>query len=181
MIQSGIRFATSEDVAGLVELARLTFPNACPPGTEQADIDEFIASNLNEAEFAAHVAHPERVVLVHDACGVLDGYVLMFGAGEIEPEPSFGVTGDPSVYLSKVYVLPSVLGGSVAGPLIDAAKDAARELLGARSIWLNTNVANQRAARFYRKHGFERVGGKEMRVGSALMADDVFEVLLPAG
>lgn len=176
-----VRCATGGDVAALVELARQTFPLACPPGTDPADIEEFIRTNLTEEEFTAHVASPTRVVLVHEAGGVLDGYVLMYGASEIQPEESFGVTQDPSAYLSKCYVLPGVLGGSVAGPLMDAAKEAARDELGARSIWLNTNVANERAARFYRKHGFRRVGGKKMRVGTAVMDDDVFEVLLPAG
>lgn len=178
---AGVRFAGPGDVPALVALAAATFPLACPPGTDAADIAEFIATNLTVDEFAAHVASPTRVVLVHETGGVLDGYVLMFGASEVRPEPSFGVTREPSAYLSKCYVLPGVLGGSVAGPLMDAAKQAAVGVLGAGSIWLNTNVANERAARFYRKHGFQRVGGKQMQVGAALMDDDVFEVLLPAG
>lgn len=178
----GVRFATPEDVPALVVLAGETFPLACPPGTDPADIAEFIRTNLTEVEFTAHVASPSRVVLVHESAGgVLDGYVLLYGESEVLPEPSFGVTQTPSAYLSKCYVLPGVLGGSVSGPLMAAAKEAAGDVLGARSIWLNTNVVNERAARFYLKHGFQRVGGKKMQVGSAVMDDDVFEVLLPAG
>ncbi|GAB3817278.1 GNAT family N-acetyltransferase [Tessaracoccus terricola] len=175
----GTRFAAAADVPALAELAAETFPLACPPGTDPDDVADFIATQLNEREFAAHVAQPTRVVLVHEADGgPLDGYVLMIGADEVTPEGGFGVTGARSAYLSKFYVLPGAHGGSVAAPLMEAAKDAAASRLGADSIWLATNVANIRARRFYLKHGFGIVGSKTMQVGSVLMNDDVFELPL---
>lgn len=173
------RLATGDDVPALARLAAETFPLACPPGTNPEDIADFIATQLNEQEFAVHVATPTRVVLVHEAeDGAPDGYVLIFGADEVVPEAGFGVTGARSAYLSKFYVLPSSHGGSVAAPLMEASKEAAAVLLGADSIWLATNVANIRARRFYLKHGFGIVGSKTMQVGSVLMSDDVFELPL---
>lgn len=173
------RFATLDDVPALARLASETFPLACPPGTDPADVADFIATQLNSDEFATHITTASRVVLVHEADdGTLDGYVLMFGSDEVAPENGFGVTGYRSAYLSKCYVLPDAHGGSVAGPLLDAAKSAAVEQLAADSIWLATNVANARASRFYLKHGFSKVGSKTMQVGSAVMSDDVFEFKL---
>lgn len=176
MMAPGVRFATSDDVPAVAALAAETFPLACPPGTDPADIEDFIARQLNETEFAAHVESPGRVVLVHETeDGNLDGYVLMFSSEEVPPDADFGVKGKRSAYLSKCYVLPGAQGGSVAAPLMDAAKQAAVDKLGADSIWLATNVLNERASRFYLKHGFDKVGAKSMQVGSALFRDDVFE------
>lgn len=173
-----VRLARSTDAGPLAALAAETFPLACPPGTNERDIADFIEENLSVERFAEHIASPQRVVLVHEAEGALNGYVLMFGASDIQLDPEFGVRGESSAYLSKCYVRAASHGGAVAAPLIESAKHAARSLLGASSIWLNTNVENQRAIRFYLKHGFGRVGVKEMWVGSALMEDEVYEALL---
>lgn len=173
-----VRFAAPEDAPALADLAAETFPLACPPGTDERDIAEFIEQNLREKHFAAHVTSPHRAVLVYEIDGALVGYALMFDASEERPGPEYGVRGEPSAYLSKCYVRVTSHGGAVAGPLIDAAKHVARTRLGAVSIWLNTNVGNQRAIRFYLKHGFERVGVKAMMVGTAPMEDEVFEAML---
>lgn len=174
-----VRMATPGDAEALATLAAETFPMACPPGTAPEDIAGFIEANLRAHHFAEHIASPRRAVIVYDRDGSLDGYVLLFDASEVRPEPGDGVRATPSVFMSKFYVRQTSHGGAVAGPLMEAARAVARRQMGGASIWLNTNVANERAARFYGKHGFERVGGKRFTVGEALMEDDVFELLLP--
>ena len=39
---------------------------------------------------------------------------------------------------------------------------------GARAVWLGVNQGNQRAQRFYRKHGFATVGVRTFRLGANL-------------
>ena len=51
-----VRAAAPDDAAALAALAALTFPLACPPGTDAADIREFVRGNLTAAHLAAHVA-----------------------------------------------------------------------------------------------------------------------------
>ena len=80
----------------------------------------------------------------------------------------------PTTELSKIYVLPSAHGSGVAGDLLAAAVDAAREA-GAAGMWLGTNQANVRAHRFYEKSGFERVGTRRFHVGGRWEDDYVFE------
>ena len=44
---------------------------------------------------------------------------------------------------------------------------------GAAAVWLGVNRTNIRAQRFYRKHGFDVVGTRTFRLGSALEDDFV--------
>ena len=78
----------------------------------------------------------------------------------------------PAVELSKCYALPDVHGGDVAATLMDASVACAREL-GARCVWLGVNQENERAQRFYRKHGFEVTGTKTFQLGARTESDYV--------
>ena len=45
-------------------------------------------------------------------------------------------------------------------------------------MWLGVNQRNERAQRFYAKHGFEVVGTKHMRVGDRIHDDFVLARVL---
>jgi ribosomal protein S18 acetylase RimI-like enzyme len=49
---------------------------------------------------------------------------------------------------------------------------------GAASVWLGVNQLNDRANRFYARHGFELVGERSFQVGDSLEADFVREKVL---
>ena len=55
---------------------------------------------------------------------------------------------------------------------MDASVGCAREL-GARCVWLGVNQENERAQRFYRKHGFEVTGTKTFQLGARTESDYV--------
>ena len=78
----------------------------------------------------------------------------------------------PTVELSKFYVLPEHHGGVVSAPLMAATLDAARER-GVAAVWLGVNEENERANRFYDKHGFAIVGRKKFLVGTRYEDDYV--------
>lgn len=162
------------DAAALAELAAVTFPLACPAGTDPDGIETFIARNLSAERFAQHLAAPATGVLVYDSGAGLDGYALLIAGDEGRPEPDYGVELLPSAYVSKFYVRQAAHGGTVAGPLMAVTKTVAREVLGCASIWLATNLHNARANAFYSKHGLVRVGTRRFLVGSQLMQDVVF-------
>ena len=46
-----VRIAGAADARALAEVAAATFALACPPGTKQQDIDDFVASNLSRESF----------------------------------------------------------------------------------------------------------------------------------
>lgn len=171
-----VRAAVPDDAAALAALAALTFPLACPPGTDPGDIAEFVRGNLTAAHLAAHVADAScDVLLVAD--DARPGTPLAYALVVDEVPPSTAVVPAPSRMLSKLYAHPDAHGTPVAALLMAAVLDAGRAR-GVAAVWLGVNQRNERAQRFYAKHGFEVVGTKHMRVGDRVHDDFVLARVL---
>ncbi|MUL44797.1 GNAT family N-acetyltransferase [Mycobacterium sp. CBMA293] len=167
-----VRQAVAAEVADLADVAAATFPLACPPSAAPENIAEFIAHNLSADRFAEYLRDPERAVFVAHADGRILGYTMLIRGVPDDPDVQRAVPERPAVELSKCYVLPDVHGGQVAATLMTASLDHAGEL-GARCVWLGVNQENQRAQRFYRKHGFEVSGTKTFQLGARTESDYV--------
>jgi ribosomal protein S18 acetylase RimI-like enzyme len=164
--------ATERDLPDLATVAALTFPLACPPSTTPTDIAAFIAENLSVARFADYLADPDRVVFAaRDSDRILGYAMLIHGVGD-DADVQRAVTMHPAVELSKMYVLPDGHGAGVSAALMTATLDRARQF-GAACVWLGVNQENQRAQRFYAKHGFRASGTKTFRLGEGLENDYV--------
>jgi len=167
-----VRHAQAADVPELADVAAATFPLACPPSSAPDDIAAFIAGNLSADRFDAYLRDPERAVFVaRDEARIL-GYTMLIRGVADDADVQRAVPERPAVELSKCYVLPDVHGGKVAATLMDASVGFARDL-GARCVWLGVNQENQRAQRFYRKHGFEISGTKTFPLGARIESDYV--------
>ncbi|PFG35773.1 ribosomal protein S18 acetylase RimI-like enzyme [Flavimobilis soli] len=178
-----VRRAILADADAVAELAQLTFPLACPPGSDPRDVEEFCRSNLTAAHFAEHLLSPLTTVLVAEP-GAAEGddgraetgrlpliaYALLVWTEA--PPPTDGQVPTPTVMLSKCYAHPDAHGTGAASALVEAvvAEAAARSV---RSVWLGVNQQNVRAQRFYAKNGFTVVGTKHMVVGSQTHDDFV--------
>ena len=169
-----IRPATPDDAAALHDVAKVTFPLACPPDTLPTSIAEFIAANLSEAAFAGYLCDPQRELFVHDDGGVFSGYTMLVYGEPGDRDVAASVTARPTVELSKVYVRPEHHGAGLASALVEASVAAAVSR-GAASIWLGVNQQNVRANRFYEKSGFALVGTKKFLVGARYEDDFVRE------
>jgi ribosomal protein S18 acetylase RimI-like enzyme len=180
------RRAAPADTAELHELAARTFGLATPPGTRQTDIDAFINEHLAEASFTAYLADPARIVLLAEENGTAVGYAMLIGGPITDPDLAAVVrsaaAGGPAtaIELSKFYVAPESHGSPVAATLMTATL-AAAAATGAGICWLGVNQHNERAARFYAKHGFEIVGTKRFLVGVVWHDDHVRARLLRDG
>lgn len=164
--------ATASQVAELADVAARTFPLACPPSVAPADVAAFIAENLSPAKFTDYLADPGRIVLTAVQDGRILGYAMMIRGVPDDPDVSAAVTARPAVELSKMYVLPESHGGGVSAALMTAALQQAADL-GAASVWLGVNQRNERAQRFYAKHGFTITGTKSFRLGGHIEQDYV--------
>ncbi|HET7741272.1 MAG TPA: GNAT family N-acetyltransferase, partial [Mycobacterium sp.] len=100
------------------------------------------------------------------------GYAILIRGVGSDADVQRAVTTEPAVELSKMYVLPDAHGAGASAALMTAALDRAREL-GAATVWLGVNQNNQRAQRFYAKHGFSVAGTKTFRLGEGLENDYV--------
>lgn len=170
-----LRTARADDAEALGELAALTFPLACPPGSTAEDQAAFVAGNLSADHFRSYVADPGRTLLVAAAeDGALVAYAMLVAGDPTDPEVDAAVGIRPTIELSKCYVHPDHHGAGIAHTLMAASLEAARAH-GAAGVWLGVNQHNARARAFYERSGFAVVGTKHFQVGGRLEDDFVLE------
>ena len=169
-----VRIAGEADAAALAEVAAATFALACPPDTEQQDIDDFIETNLSRESFDRYLADPARLLLLAELDRRPVGYTMLVLGEPADPDVAAAITMRPTAELSKCYVLPAQHGGGIATALIERNVDEAAAR-GAIGVWLGVNQHNARANRFYEKSGFGIVGTKRFRVGAEWHDDFVRE------
>ncbi|MVU77505.1 GNAT family N-acetyltransferase [Nocardia sp. ET3-3] len=160
------------DAEELANVAAVTFPLACPPGSTPEDEAEFIAKWLSADKFREYLTDPERVVLKAVTDEAIVGYALLNAMTPADPDVAAVITQRPVTELSKMYVLPGQHGNGVSAALMHAALDSARTG-GSVAVWLGVNQQNARAQRFYGKHGFTVAGTKTFTVGSQTHHDYV--------
>lgn len=157
----------------LADVAARTFPLACPPSVTAQNVAAFIDENLSQARFADYLADPDRLLLIAREDGRMVGYAMLIGGvPDDDDDVRRAVTLLPAVEISKLYVLPDSHGGAVSAALMTESVKRAEEL-GAKCVWLGVNQHNQRAQRFYTKHGFSINGTKTFRLGAAIENDYV--------
>ncbi|MGN2637126.1 GNAT family N-acetyltransferase [Nocardia takedensis] len=164
------------DAEALSDVAAATFPLACPPDATPDDIDVFLAEVLSGERFGEYLTDPTRTVLKAVSGDDIVGYAMLHAGDPADPDVAAAVDLRPVVEISKMYVLPGHHGGEVAAALMRAALERARED-GAVGVWLGVNQENERAQRFYAKHGFERVGTKTFHVGTQIHQDYVLRLV----
>jgi ribosomal protein S18 acetylase RimI-like enzyme len=164
--------AAPADLPELADVAAKTFPLACPPSVTPENIVAFIDENLSEDRFREYLADPDRVVLVAREDSRIVGYVMLIRGVPDDDDVQRAVTLRPAIELSKMYVLPDSHGAGVSADLMTAALTRATQL-DVKCVWLGVNQENQRAQRFYAKHGFVVNGTKTFRLGAGIENDYV--------
>jgi ribosomal protein S18 acetylase RimI-like enzyme len=164
--------AAAADLPELADVAAQTFPLACPPSVTDGNIAAFIAENLTQEHFAGYLTDSERLVLVARRDGRMIGYAVLIRGVPDDDDVNRAVTARPAVEISKMYVLPADHGAGASAALMIEAIRLAQEL-DAKSVWLGVNQHNQRAQRFYAKHGFTVNGTKTFRLGTRVENDYV--------
>jgi ribosomal protein S18 acetylase RimI-like enzyme len=164
--------AAAADLPELADVAAQTFPLACPPSVTHENIAAFIAENLTQEHFAGYLTDRDRLVLVARRDARIIGYAVLIRGVPDDDDVNRAVTARPAVEISKMYVLPDDHGAGASAALMIEAIRLAQEL-DAKSVWLGVNQRNQRAQRFYAKHGFTINGTKTFRLGSRIENDYV--------
>ena len=164
--------ATTADLPELVAVAAETFPLACPPSVSPENVAAFIDENLTQAHFAGYLTDPDRLVLIARRDGRMIGYAMLIRGVPDDADVQRAVAVRPAGEISKMYVLPDNHGaGGSAALMVEALRRAPD--LGAKSVWLGVNQHNERAQRFYAKHGFTVNGTKTFRLGTRIENDYV--------
>lgn len=178
-----LRPARDEEIEALVQLGRATFPDACPAFLSDDDVQAFMDATFTPEQVASWVNSDDAALVVAErvASGQLLGYMLVErdlpdGANELVTDPRPRCLESYSQaelgYVCKLYLLPSVRGGGIAGALMDQAKKAAANW-GVKTMWLATHETNRRAQKLYKRYGFKNVGKRSFKVGSTTCRDVV--------
>ena len=165
-----IRPATIADAPRLSRLGAATFRETFEGENTPEDMARYVAEAFTPERQAAEIADPAGTVLVAERGGTsgddeLVGYAHLASG----PAPA-AVRGPAPLELKRLYVARAWHGQGVAQALMDAALDAARAR-GAGTLWLGVWERNARAAAFYAKYDFTRVGEHTFVLGADAQVD----------
>lgn len=164
-----IRPATTADATGLSRFAAATFRETFERENTPEDMASYVAGAFTPQRQAAEIEDSASTVLLAESAtssgSELIGYVHLVSG----PAPR-GVQGPAPLELKRLYVARAWHGRGVAQALMEAALDAAKAR-GAQTLWLGVWERNPRAAAFYRKYGFTRVGEHTFVLGADAQTD----------
>jgi GNAT superfamily N-acetyltransferase len=122
-------------------------------GAAQAELTERYGSADENPIEAGEFDPPEGAFLVAWRDGVA---VACAGWRTIAHTPEFGDVPEDVAELKRMYAVPDVRGSGVAGVLLAAVEESARNA-GMRRIILETGGAQPEAVRFYGRSGYDRI------------------------
>jgi len=169
-----IRPGTVADAAVLAEFAATSFREAFGDDNQPEDLALHLARSYGLRQQAAELTDPAIVTLLAEDAGRLAGYAQVRPGA---PPPCVPAVG--SLELWRFYVGRPWHGRGVAQALMARVVAVAR-VRGARTLWLGVWERNPRAQAFYRKVGFEQVGGQTFMVGTDRQTDHVMALPLIA-
>lgn len=156
-----VRRADCHDAVIVALLGRLTFSETFGylfddhPG----DLLAYLNSTFDVVKIAVSLRKSENAYWLAFVQGLPVGYAKLK-----HPSPPPGTDSADAAQLQKVYVLKQFLGAHIGrgllGPLMEEA--AARSSL----VWLDVLRENDRACRFYQRHGFAAIGQDTYTIGA---------------
>lgn len=146
-----IQRARPEDAPVVALLAQVTFRQAFGTVWE----DPVVLKNYLRETFAVEkvrnsIGKPNNAYWLALADGLPVGYAKMK-----KHSPYAGLDDPSPAQLQKIYVLDEHIGNGIGEKLQDELLAEARAL-GKRTLWLAVWVGNDKAIRFYERHGFRK-------------------------
>lgn len=164
-----LRRASVEDAPAAALVAGASFLATFAGILDGADIVAHVAKNSAPATFAAWICDPGSVVTLaeHSVGAAPVGYSVL-------TTPDLPVdTHASDIELRRIYTLPLAQGTGLGRALMQrAVADAIA--MGKTRLLLGVLGRNARARAFYERQGFDVVGERQYRVGSALCDDVIY-------
>ena len=163
-----IRRASEKDAAELSLIAGASFLEAFADALGGGDIVGHVETKLSPAAFRKLMGDGGAAWLVeHAETQAPLGYALV-------TRPDLPVpTSAADRELRRIYFLPRCHGTGVAAELLDAITAQIRESAATRLL-LGVYAGNARAAGFYTKHGFNKIGERAYQVGDHTYDDHIY-------
>ncbi|MFG6281519.1 GNAT family N-acetyltransferase [Sphingomonas sp. S6] len=164
-----LRRASVEDAPAVALVACASFLTTFAGILDGADIVAHVAKNSAPTTFAAWVGDPDSVVTLaeHRTGAAPVGYSVL-------TTPNLPVDTDSGdIELRRIYTLPGAQGTGLGHALMHQAITDALAM-GRTRLLLGVLGRNARARAFYERQGFDVVGQRQYRVGSALCDDVIY-------
>lgn len=159
-----VRQARPGDIPALSALARHTYAETFGHSLTPEELAQQLGDTRSEACLAK--ALETGVILIAQDDDIIAGYVRLC-------EPRLPVEcSNNDRQLDSIYVHPDQQGKGVGGLLMQAAL-AHPFLQGAEKLFLDVWEENEKAVRFYAKHGFEKAGYCDVKIGGRVIGHDM--------
>ena len=163
------RRAEARDAPALSILGGATFLTSFAHDHPGAALTAHIRTAHGVAYYAAALADPTQTVMIGETpLGAAVGYAM------ITP-PDLPIATDPAhdVELKRIYLLHGWQGGGHGDAIMALVVEEARRR-GARRLLLAVYPQNERARRFYARHGFGEIGELTFMVGDVPFRDLIY-------
>jgi ribosomal protein S18 acetylase RimI-like enzyme len=166
MNQVVIRQATSSDAELIADFSRETFYNAFARYNTKANMDKFMNEVFTREMLMAEVGAPGNIFLVASIGDEPAGYVRM--RDKNLPEEPLGT--DNIIEIARIYTASSQIGKGIGSLLLKECVSIAKEMRR-QYIWLGVWEKNDKAIRFYERHGFKTFGDHIFMLGDDVQTD----------
>jgi ribosomal protein S18 acetylase RimI-like enzyme len=170
-----LRTAGINDAELLSRLGARLFEQAFGPDNTADDMAAYLADAFTPERQAAELAEADRITwIAEDDSGNAVGYAVLIRGAMVKE-----VEGRRAAELRRIYVDRTLHGrpidgeGRGAGALLVDQCVAQARVWECDAIWLAVWERNARAIRFYEKHGFQKMGRTDFRLGSDVQHDFV--------
>jgi diamine N-acetyltransferase len=155
--------------AALRAMARQCFADTFSHLYDRGPFEQFLNEVYgDEGSMSRDLLDPTMEWLTAEVCGQIIGYAKLRTLAAPAPDPQKG-----ALELQQIYVLQEWHGRGVAERLMHWAINRA-STLGAPEIYLTVFDHNERAKRFYTRHGFVEVGHCTFQLGSRIDDDRIW-------
>ncbi len=161
-----LRVITEKDIDALQEISRDTFYESFIDITPREDMRRYLEQSFNTRTLLEEINDSNSIFYFTEAGNKLIGYGKMnFN------KPPYGLPGLSScMEIQRLYIKKEFQGSGAAQKLMDIFLEEAHRR-GFTKIWLSTGAFNNKALRFYRHYGFEKIADHKFPVGSVNFED----------
>jgi GNAT superfamily N-acetyltransferase len=162
MTEPVIRRAGSADAEALAAIGAETFAETFGHLYPASDLQNFLADAYSLERTRADLADPAKAAWLVEMDGRAVGFALAGPCALPHPEVT-AACGE----LKRLYLLKPWQNGGLGAQLF-AETLAWLQAQGPRTVWIGVWSENHGAQRFYRRHGFEKVGEYGFEVGDTV-------------
>lgn len=167
-----IKPVTADQLPLLLELGRSTFEAAFAHLNNPEDFAQYVRNAFTLKKTQQEWSHPYSSFFIAWIDKQPVGYIKI---NTQEAQTEF--KGDESLEIERIYVLPGMQQHGLGTHLLQFAERTAQQS-GKQWIWLGVWEKNEKAIRFYQRHGFEKIGEHDFVIGSDVQKDWIMKKIL---